>query len=146
MWGKRTSNSKAVFPGCYFRYWTEGWGPPLSVGRPLFLSAVVVALVGHIPCVVVGSKNRVEIVRTDHVVAEIDSYPVGIGVLMLMLVLNVTTVDWGRCHYRHSRIRVVTIAVKTFRQLSLGNSDEKLINIFFFILSLLFIHTKVLKI
>lgn len=93
---------EAILPRAYFRHWAQGRGSSLTRDNPFLLSAVVLAFVVQASRIF-RAKDRVKIVRGDHVVTEVAHSSVG-------RVMHRGGMDrgWGQ---RYPRVDVITLAI-----------------------------------
>lgn len=100
---------EAILPRAHFRHRAQGRGSSLARDNPFLLSAVVVAFVVQASRIL-SAEDRVEIVRGDHVVAEVAHPRVG-------RVMHRGGVDRGRGQ-GYPRVDIITLAVEPLGQLS----------------------------
>jgi len=105
---------KAIFSRANFRYRAQGRGSSLARDNPFLVSAVVIAFAVEVPGIF-RAKDRVEIIRANHVVPKINAHP-RVGCMRYR-----RGVDACR-RQRYPRVGVITFAMKSLGQLSFGQS------------------------
>jgi len=103
---------KAIFSRAHFRYRTQGRGSSLARDNPFLLSAIIIAFAVKAPGIL-RAKDRVKIIRADHVVPKIDTHP-RVGCVRNRCGMN------GSRRQRYPRVGIVTLAVQPLGQLSFG--------------------------